>query len=78
MPRYYFHLHNDMDVPDEEGQELNDLEAARAVAVTNIRELICEELQKGRIALHHRIDIADDHDIIVSTITFADVVKVEP
>ena len=29
MPRFFFHLHNDIEAPDEEGLELSDLEAAR-------------------------------------------------
>ena len=33
MPRYFFHLHNDIDCPDEEGLELPDLTTARMHAI---------------------------------------------
>ena len=46
MPRYYFHLLNDVDVPDQEGKELPDLEAARAQASFNIR-FTAGEILKG-------------------------------
>ena len=31
VPRFYFHLRNDMDVPDDEGKDLPDLEVPRSV-----------------------------------------------
>lgn len=37
VPRYYFHLLNDLDAPDEEGKELPDLAAAREQARYNAR-----------------------------------------
>ena len=35
MPRYYFHLLNDIDAPDEDGVELPDLDAALRYARRN-------------------------------------------
>ncbi|WP_419555406.1 DUF6894 family protein [Sphingomonas arenae] len=40
MPRFYFHLHNDPDVPDLEGREFPDLPAAHAEAMREARVLI--------------------------------------
>jgi hypothetical protein len=67
-----------MDVPDPEGEELPDLEAARARA----RELACFEIsemvkEQGRIVLRHRIDIEDDQRRVVDTIWFRDVIRLE-
>jgi hypothetical protein len=60
VPRFYFHLHNDVDVPDDEGVELADLEAARVHAVRCARFTFAEVAKdEGRVVLHHRIDIED-------------------
>jgi hypothetical protein len=37
MPRYFFYLHIDLDVPDDEGRDLLDLDAAREHALDEIR-----------------------------------------
>jgi hypothetical protein len=33
MPRYYFHIHDGMSLPDKEGTEIADLDAAKAEAI---------------------------------------------
>jgi len=79
MPRFYFHLHNDIDVPDEEGSEHADLAAARIYAECNAREMMGELLkEEGRVALHHTIDIKDSSGRVLDTVIFRDVVRVEP
>ena len=61
MARFFFHLHDDLDVPDEEGAELPDLGAACAHAQRSARSLMCGTLaEDSRISLHHRIDIEDE------------------
>lgn len=78
MPRFYFHLHNDLDVPDEEGKELSDLNAARAYASEQARGLLGElAKEEGRIVLHHRIDIEDEQRVVLQTVFFREVVTVE-
>jgi hypothetical protein len=78
VPRFYFHLHNDIDVPDEEGVELADLEAARAHAVRCARVTFAEMAKdEGRVVLHHRIDIEDERGAVLDTVHFRDAVKVE-
>ena len=78
MPRFFFHLHNDMDVPDDEGKELPDLEAAREWAFRSIRDLMGEMAkEEGRVVLHHSVDIEDERGNVLSTVRFSDVVIVE-
>ena len=78
VPKYYFHLINDLDVPDEEGQELPDLAAARAHGIHQARVLIGEMAKEvARIVLHHRIDIEDEQGMVLNTVYFRDVVSVE-
>jgi hypothetical protein len=78
VPRYYFHLHNDADVPDEEGIELPDLEAARAHGVRCARFTFAEVVKdEGHVVLHHRIDIEDEHQRVLDTVYFRDAVDVD-
>jgi hypothetical protein len=78
VPRYFFHLHNDLDVPDEEGLECTDLESAKACAAAQAQILMGETLKEdGRIALSHRIDIEDAQGNVLATVPFKNVVTVE-
>jgi hypothetical protein len=78
MPRYFLHLHNDIDVPDYEGVELADLEAARDYARFNARQMMAEILKdEGSINLSHSIDIEDGHGTILATVVFSEAVFVE-
>ena len=76
--RYYFHLYNDIDVPDEEGKELPGLTAAREWAASQARILFGEMAkEQGRVVLSHRIDIEDSGGQVLATVSFGEVVNVE-
>ena len=77
MPRYFFHLYNDVETMDEEGRIFPDLAAARANAVKEAREMMLETISEGRINFSHRIDIADEAGEIVGSVTFGEAVTVE-
>jgi hypothetical protein len=78
MPRFYFNLANDMFVPDLEGKELPDVEAARAQAEKYARDMSAASiLEQGRINFNHRIDVVDEAGEVVVTVEFAEAVKVE-
>ncbi|MFL6760722.1 DUF6894 family protein [Sphingomonas sp.] len=78
MPRFYFHLINDIDVPDLEGVELPDIHAARAQAIEQARGMIGEMTKtEGRIVLHHRVDIEDEDGRVLDSVIFGDVITVE-
>ena len=78
MPRFFFHLRDDLDVEDVEGTELADLDAARERAAGEARQLMCDTLkQNGRITLGHRIDIEDGQGAVLATVHFADAVRIE-
>jgi hypothetical protein len=42
VPRFYFHLRNDMDVPDEQGKEFPSFEAALERATIDAQKLAGE------------------------------------
>lgn len=76
MPRFYLHLHTEAEFPDEEGQELSDLAAAREEAVTGARSLIAEGAKDGLINLNDRIEIIEEGRQERHIIRFRDVVEI--
>ena len=75
MPRYFFHVRDkDGDISiDEEGQDLPDLEAARAEAVSANREMLGERLLHGGSLNHRQIEIADQSGKVLTVIPASDV-----
>ena len=76
MPRYYFHVFNDVTSLDEEGRELPDLEAARAHAVEDARSLMSDMLKQGRIVLSHHIAIQNEQGELLLDVPFGDAVEI--
>ena len=78
VPRFYFHLHNDTDVPDQEGKDFPELDAAREWARRQARDLFGQLAKdEGRVVLHHRIDIENERAEVLDTAWFRDAVNVE-
>jgi len=78
MPRFYFHLFNDINVADNEGQNFGNLAEAREFAIEQARALIAATtVDEGRIVLHHRIDIEDERHELLESLHFRDAVTVE-
>ena len=78
MPHYFFDLHNDMDVMDDEGVKLPDLGAAKAHALREARTMIQASVaEAGRIDLRHHIDIRDESGAVVHVMRFEDAVRIQ-
>ena len=77
MPRYFFHIHDGVVTPDEEGVELADEAAARVAAIACIRGLLGDQVRAGRLCLHHRLEIADAAGTSLFCMRFGDAVRVE-
>jgi hypothetical protein len=76
MPRYFFHVLNDIDARDEEGQELDNLAMAHLKAVDFARDLAAASVQQGRLNLTHRIDVENEAGEVLVTVTFAEAVEI--
>ena len=77
VPRFFFHLYDDMVARDEEGQELPDEAAAWSRARVSVREMACAEVLKGQLNLSHRVDVRDESGTVLATVHFRDVVQIE-
>lgn len=78
MPRFYFHLLNDLDVPDDEGRELPDLDAAREIARRNVLFTAAESIKEhAHLVRSHRIQIEDADGKVLDAVHFGDVIAVK-
>ena len=78
VPRFFFHVFDDLDARDYEGVELRDLTEARAYAMYAAQNLMSESLKvDGTISLDHRIVVTDELGHVVETVRFEDAVKIE-
>ena len=77
MPRYFFHVYDDIVAEDEEGAVLPNLAAARLNALVAARDLIAEQVRHGYIVLSHWIDVTDEQGDAVLTIAFRDAIDIK-
>ena len=77
VPRYFFNLYDDVNTLDEEGIQLRDQATAEAFGLTNARAIAADQVRQGKLALWHRIEVADESGAVLKTIRFVDAVKVE-
>lgn len=76
MARYFFHLHNDIDTPDEEGQEFANDQAAMKMALDSAREMASETVRLGSLDLDHFIVCVDENGREIGIVRFGDAVKI--
>ncbi|MEA3003250.1 MAG: hypothetical protein QOH81_2038 [Sphingomonadales bacterium] len=72
MPRFYFHVFNDVVAMDEEGIELPDLATAREQAMDAAREMVCEAINKGHLNLDYRIEVTDEGGETLTIVSYRD------
>ncbi len=68
MPRYFFHLYDDVIALDEEGVALPNAAAARLNALIGARDVIAEQVKRGYLVLSHWIDVVDEQGELVMTV----------
>jgi hypothetical protein len=76
VPRFYFHLFNDVTSLDEEGVELPNVQTAIQQAGANARHMAAQSVIEGHLTLNHRIEVMDEAHKNVCTVRFRDVVEV--
>ena len=77
MPRYFFHVYDDVITHDEEGLELPNAAAARLKAIRGARDIISEQVRHGHFVLSHWIDVVDEQGENVLTVAFRDAVRID-
>jgi hypothetical protein len=77
MPRYFFHLHNDIDAPDHEGHDQPNDHAALEAALDFARDIANASVRKGHLDLKHFIVCVAEDGREVGIVRFANAVRVE-
>lgn len=77
VPRYFFHVYDDLGLRDQDGIDLAGPEAARAAALAGARAMMCEQLKKGRLSLHDRIEVEDEMGEPILTLSFGEAARIE-
>ena len=76
MPRFRFHLYNDIETMDPVGRIFPDLEAAHVDAIRSARELMATDLTgRGEINIGHWIELEDDKGEVV-VVPFRDAITI--
>lgn len=78
MPRYFFHLYDDLEIRDEEGVTLLDPAAARKLAIESARDVMADNVRGGELCLSHRIEVEDEQGQPVVVVKFRDALTVLP
>ena len=71
MPRYFFHVQDGHDMPDDEGTVLADADAARVVAVVTAGELIRDHAQAFWTHGDWQMHVVDEQGATVCELRFA-------
>jgi uncharacterized protein DUF6894 len=77
MPRFYLHLCNGTGfTEDAEGKDYPNVDAARADAITALRDVLAGEMKQGQLLPASFIEVEDENHNLVLTVAFADAVIV--
>jgi hypothetical protein len=70
MPRYFFHILQlgDDSIPDDEGAEFEDYEAAKHEALESVRDLAVDAIKRGSRLSGLAIEITDERGKVLDTI----------
>ena len=71
MPRFYFHtVHDSKRVADDEGGVFNNLEDATQEALLSLREILADDLKRGRAVRQTSIEIAGEDGHLLAQIPY--------
>ena len=77
MPRYFFHLRDGDWVDDPDGMFFPDVRTARLEAIRSARDIMAEDVRRGRLSLSHRIEVTDENGEPVLAVPFGEIVEIE-
>jgi hypothetical protein len=77
VPRFFFHVVDELVSRDDEGIELPDVNAARRAALAGARSMICDQVKTGRITFR-RVEVENEEGEPLLALSFGDAVTIEP
>lgn len=77
MAKFFFDLHECGEViADQDGSEIDSLDAAREQAITAARDIMCGEISRGTLCLSCHIEIRDEAHAVLDRVPFRDAVAI--
>lgn len=76
MPRFHFHLRDELDTQDEEGVEVASVEEAISRAVEEARVIAAEEVKRGKLHLDHQVTVTDERGSLIKRVRFPDCIEI--
>ena len=77
MPRFFFHLRDGESVEGPDGMFLPDARTARLEAVRSARDIMAEDVRRGRLSLSSLIEVTDENGEPILAVPFSEVVEIE-
>lgn len=79
MPLYYFHLRDGAGrLLDPLGRQVDDPADLAAIALTEARALMAQDVLKGALDLDQRLEIEDAGGTVIHRLSFAKAVNIKP
>lgn len=76
MPRYFFHVRNDIVATDKDGMDLPNDAVALERALDGARDLASASVRQGHLDLRHYVECVAEGGRKVGIVRFADAVKI--
>ena len=70
MPRYHFNAYDGIDLPDEDGVVLPDVDVARREAMRFVGALLQERANEGVVKNEWHLDVTDDMGLVLLRFDF--------
>ena len=70
MPRYFFHIHDGRNIPDQDGTDLPDIKAVRGEAIRAAGEILAD-INGGLSHEEWRMEVTDEVGRPVLTLRFS-------
>ena len=70
MPRYFFHVHDGQNIPDNEGVRLENWEAAQRQAIRCAGELIADRSSKFKLGESWSMEVTDENKLVLFRLDF--------
>ena len=76
MPRFFFHIRDGESIDDPDGMYLPDTRSAHLEAVRSARDIMAEDVRRGRLPLSSWIEVTDENGEAIFAVPFAEAVEI--
>ena len=70
MPRYFFHVHDGQNIPDDEGVHLENCGAAQREAIRYAGQLLSDQSSKFKLGENWSMEVTDENGQILFSLNF--------